>query len=399
MPVDTFVVLMHGEPLIRPLLRLASGRRRTERRAQLSRRPAAIRTPPTSSPRTSRAAPSRTPITRGRAGARSTTTASSTASARPERRLRDRLLREGGPAVHPARSRTPSPCTTATSARCSARPGPNRDYMHSATSGGNKTNGSAAADRRALDGGLYRWQTICDRDDGHRAQRHLLLQRPAVHRRLGPALLPIIKPVSDFYADAAAGNLPQPGLRRPAVPGWRRGRRPLGRRASARRHPHRPGVHGRRRQRLHLLAAVPARRDVHQLRRVGRLLRPRLAAIRAGRPLQLATSTRTSGSPGSGSPASPISPYARRGYVSHMTVTHESILKLDRVPLRTRLPEQAPPLRLEHRPILRLGAPATSTRPACRIPLPPVTTSCCSSSRARPRSVRRWMQLPSGRGE
>ena len=60
--------------------------------------------------------------------------------------------------------------------------------------------------------------------------------------------------------------------------------RALGRRAPARRRAHRPGVHGRRRPRVHGVAAVQARRAVHRLRRVGRLLRPRPPAARARRP-------------------------------------------------------------------------------------------------------------------
>ena len=40
---------------------------------------------------------------------------------------------------------------------------PNREYMHSAQSGGNKTNASAADVIAALNqGGLYRWETIWD---------------------------------------------------------------------------------------------------------------------------------------------------------------------------------------------------------------------------------------------
>ena len=72
---------------------------------------------------------------------------------------------------------------------------------------------------------------------------------------------------------AAARLVRRPELRRQR----RRGAGHVGRRAPARRRAHRPGVHGRRRARVHGVAAVEARRAVHRLRRVGRLLRPRRA--------------------------------------------------------------------------------------------------------------------------
>ena len=65
-------------------------------------------------------------------------------------------------------------------------------------------------------------------------------------------------------------------------------------------HPHgdvrdRPGVHGRRRPRLHGVAAVQARRALHRLRRVGRVLRPRAPGRACPTTATAATSTRTSG--------------------------------------------------------------------------------------------------------
>ena len=112
-------------------------------------------------------------------------------------------------------------------------------------------------------------------------------------------------------------------------PFLRRGQGDLRRRASARRHPPRPGVHVRRRPRVHRVAAVPARRAVHQLRRVGRLLRPRRAAPRPRRPREPPDLDKTGGSPASGSRAcASRRSRAHEGGVSHMPVTHESILKL-----------------------------------------------------------------------
>src|SRR5919198_162836 len=87
---------------------------------------------------------------------------------------------------------------------------PNREYMHSAQSGGNKQNASAQDAANAYNsGGLYRWETIWDR----------LLQRGIscayYHADLpfiaifGSRYQRITKPVSQFYSDAQAGRLPR----------------------------------------------------------------------------------------------------------------------------------------------------------------------------------------------
>ena len=100
-----------------------------------------------------------------------------------ERRVRHRLLRQGGPALHPVAWPTHSRSTTATSARCSVRPGRTATTMHSAQSGGNKSN-DTMLDRPAIRGRTLQWQTIWDPMMRRRAQRRLLLQRHPVHRRL-----------------------------------------------------------------------------------------------------------------------------------------------------------------------------------------------------------------------
>ena len=115
-----------------------------------------------------------------------------------------------------------------------------------------------------------------------------------------------------------------------------------------------PGVHGRRRSRVHGVAAVQARRAVHRLRRVGRLLRPcrsRRACLTCA---QHATSTRTSARWASGFPAIVVSPYARRGHVDHSIYGFESILKMIRY--RFGLPPLTParPVRQQHRARVRL---------------------------------------------
>ena len=103
--------------------------------------------------------------------------------------------------------------------------------------------------------------------------------------------------------------------------------------------------------------STSAGRDVHQLRRVGRLLRPRPAAVRPRRP------------PQPGRPRQRLEPDRlprprRRGLAlrprrqrqphdGHPRVDPEA----DLLQVRLRPPQHAPPLRLEHRPQLRLQQP------------------------------------------
>ena len=116
-------------------------------------------------------------------------------------------------------------------------------------------------------------------------------------------------------------------VRRPGVPG----REPehLRRRAPAGRHPRRAGLRRRRRARLHELAPVQARRAVHHLRRVGRILRSRRSAARA-RPAPEPRSRQDFGQMGFRIPAVVVSPYARRGHVDHSIYGFESIIKMIR---------------------------------------------------------------------
>ena len=117
--------------------------------------------------------------------------------------------------------------------------------------------------------------------------------------------------------------------------------------------------------------AVPARGAVHQLRRVGRLLRPRQAPPRARRPRQprrprqRLVADRLPHPRGRDLPLHPrrAQGRARQPHDLHPRVDPEA----DLLPLRARLPEQAPPLRLQHRPQLRLQPaqvrPARAARP------------------------------------
>ena len=147
---------------------------------------------------------------------------------------------------------------------------PNRYYKWSAQSGGIMTNIPEPPSGNS-------WETIFDRaiSKGVTARYyHVDLPFSAT---FGARASAWTHPISEYYSDCAAGNLAKHHLRRP---GLRAGvlRRPLDRRASSRRRAPGPGLHGRRRERVHPLAALPQGRAVHHLRRVGWLLRPRAPA-------------------------------------------------------------------------------------------------------------------------
>ena len=227
-------------------------------------------------------------------------------------RVRARLLPEGGPRLHPARRPTPSSSTTATSARSWPRP------TRTATTSSRRRTGarsrtccrrrrperaSASSGRRSSTG---RW----------RAGSRSATTSPTCRCRRSTASAGCAGCArsSQFYADAAAGHAAADLLRRPAVSRRRRRRRGLGRRAP----------HGDVRLGQAFMSdvahafiespAVPARGDVHQLRRVGRVLRPR---ARRGACPTTAPTARTSTNDwsitGFRVPAVAISPYARAG--------------------------------------------------------------------------------------
>ena len=151
----------------------------------------------------------------------------------------------------------------------------------------------------------------------------------------------------------------------PKFAGRGRAARAVGRRAPARRRAHRPGVHGRRRARVHGVAAVEARRAVHRLRRVGRLLRPRrpprVPDDRNSRDID-----KDFGLMGFRIPAVAVSPYARRGHVAHSIYGFESILKMIEYRFGLAPLTRRDALRAQHRALVRLGVQAAprAARPA-----------------------------------
>ena len=235
---------------------------------------------------------------------------------------------------------------------------PNRHYKWAAQCGGTKSNEIPAGDTRHSSG--RRSSTARSRRGSPPATTTRTCPSPRSTARGRAAWT---NPITRFYADCAAGTLPNIAF---VDPPFKDGGGGDG--LSADEHP----LGDVRLGQAFMADVVNAfirspnyrkRRAVHRLRRVGRLLRPRAPAARDRRPRRTATRTRTSPRWASASPTVAISPWTRAtaaaaSAVDHGVYGHESILKLISLPLRPRLPQQAPPLRAQHRPQLRLGAQA-----------------------------------------
>ena len=262
-----------------------------------------------------------------------------------QRRVRSRLLRRGRPRLHPAAAKQ---ATVYDRFFCSLLGStfPNREYMHAAQSYGKRRQRHAVGDRA----GLPARPRSSTRSARHRASSsQVLLQRPARRRPLGRARAsPAPSRVEEYYHARAAGTLPNVSfVDPPFLTGGGDGI--SGDEHPARRRPHRPGVHVRRRARVHGVAAVEARRDLHRLRRVGRLLRPRQPAARAG-PAQQPKLDEDFGQMGLRIPA--VAALALRcasGYVDHGTYGFESILKLIRYRFGAQAADPPRRLRAQHR--------------------------------------------------
>ncbi len=274
LPIDTFVVLDDGKPLVRPLPRLAAGRRRAAGRPAVHRRPRTrVLNPPAGQQLPGLRVPGPRPLMGRRAdgdGRRQ----DGRLPARPERRVLDRLLRRAGPSVHAARSEGVHglrPLLLLAAVVHVPQP-----RVH-ACGPVLRDDGQHGADLTERPARLPRHDDLPRAVGQGRLQPLLLLRHPglgAVGRARDLALEPgpdLLRAGRDRHAAGAV-------VRRPGV--QRRGPGHVGRRAPARRCPGRPGIRRRRRPRVPGVAAVQARRAVHRLRRVGRLLRPRPAAPR-----------------------------------------------------------------------------------------------------------------------
>ncbi|HEX5097148.1 MAG TPA: alkaline phosphatase family protein [Acidimicrobiia bacterium] len=78
---------------------------------------------------------------------------------------------------------------------------PNREYLLSAQSGGHKSNDSEP--------GGFKWETIVDRLAAANVSVAEYYSDLPVFALWGSRLLPYLRPVTNFFADAAAGKLPQ----------------------------------------------------------------------------------------------------------------------------------------------------------------------------------------------
>jgi phospholipase C len=205
---------------------------------------------------------------------------------------------------------------------------PNREYMHSATSGGNKTNADPQDVVAALpQGGLYQWETIWDRMLAKGLSVTYYYSDLPFIGVFGPRYLPIIKPVDEFYADAAAGRLPNLAFVDPMFLDGGGGNG-----LSGDEHPHGDIRIGQ----AFMSDIVHAFISSPQFRRAAMFVNyDEWGGFFDHVPPRLVPDDRQSsnldenfGITGLRIPGVAISPYARRGHVSHMTVTHESILKL-----------------------------------------------------------------------
>jgi phospholipase C len=205
---------------------------------------------------------------------------------------------------------------------------PNRLYQHSGTSGGNKSNASAADVIAALaTGGLYQWQTIWDLMLAKGLRVTYYFSDLPFIGVFGNRYLQIIKPVAEFYADAAAGNLPHLAFVDPMFLDGGGGDGLAGDE-----HPHADIRIGQ----AFMSDIVNAFVHSPQFRRGAMFVNydewggffDHVSPVLVPDDRQSANLDDNFGITGFRVPGVAISPYARRGHVSHMTVTHESILKL-----------------------------------------------------------------------
>ena len=352
-----------GEPLVRPLPRLAAGRRRAPGRACGSPTRQGQRSRPTGCVNNYQGCGFLDPDHSWDGGRTEMDGGRMDGFLRAaERRVLDRLLRRAGPAVHPARGQgvhRVRPLLLLAAGLHVSQP-----RVHA--------RGPVLRD----DGQLA--AVLAERQLGFPDTTifHALSQAKGVSNRYFYTDIPVsalwgsardraLEPGPDLLRAGGDRHAAGAVVRRPRV--QRRGPGHLGRRAPARRRPRRPGVRRRRRPRVPGVAAVQARRAVHRLRRVGRVLRPRRPAARARparqpRPQQ---GLRPDGlaDPGGGRLAV-RAPRLRRPLDLRVRVDPED----DPLPLRAGAADPARPVREQHRRRVRLGVKARLHPPALPTP-------------------------------
>jgi phospholipase C len=205
---------------------------------------------------------------------------------------------------------------------------PNREYMHSAQSGGNKTNAQPQDAVAAIpNGGLYTWETIWDLmiAQGH-SVAYYFSDLPFIGV-FGSRYTSIIKPVSEFYADAAAGRLPNLAFVDPMFLDGGGGRG-----LSGDEHPHGDIRIGQ----AFMSDVVNAFLTSPQYRTGAMFVNydewggffDHVSPVLVPDDRESSNLDENFGITGFRIPGVTISPYTRGGGVNHMTLTHESILKL-----------------------------------------------------------------------
>jgi phospholipase C len=206
---------------------------------------------------------------------------------------------------------------------------PNRLYQHSAQCGGHKENGGPiAAVQQGLTGdGLYKWETIWDRLLANGLSVAYYSSDQPFIGVFGRRFVPLIKPVAEYYVDAAAGNLPNVAF---VDPPFLDGGGGDG--LSGDEHPHGDIRIGQ----AFMSDVTHAFLESPQFQRGALFIDydewggffDHVAPPKVPDDLESHDLEEDFGQTGFRIPGVAISPYARRGHVSHMTVTFESILKL-----------------------------------------------------------------------
>jgi phospholipase C len=206
---------------------------------------------------------------------------------------------------------------------------PNRYYQWAAQSGGQAHNNIPPEP----DPTGAKFETIFDRATAHGLTVAYYYVDQPFAALFGSRAIPWLKPVSQYYEDAATGNLPNIAIVDPPFSGEGQG-------TSGDEHPHGDIRYGQ----TFMSEAVHAFLDSPNFHRGAMFVNydewggffdhvpPRLVPDQRERSLPIDSDTDKGppffGITGFRVPGVAISPYARRGHVSHQAVTHESILKM-----------------------------------------------------------------------
>nr|MBA2523049.1 hypothetical protein [Solirubrobacterales bacterium] len=266
---------------------------------------------------------------------------------------------------------------------------PNRHYMIAAQSGGQKKN--------VMPGPLgNQWETIFDRAKarGVSAAYYVVdLPFPATYGTRG---LGWIRPIEQFYVDAAAGTLPQIAyVDPPFLDGGG------GDGLSGDEHPHGDIRIGQ----AYMSEVAHAFLESPQFKRGAMFINydewggffDHVSPVFVPDDRASADLNESFGITGYRIPNAVLSPFAKRGHVSHATITHESILKL--ISYRFGLGF----LNKRHRYASQIGKTLDWENPSYEVPdlprpLPPLTTSCTVQGLLPKRSAVRAERAEEGPG-